>query len=85
MPGKRLPLIDGYPQLRVRRVKATKRRAEHLIVKCGCCSNTVHIYPSDPIGADIGMEINGVLGAVRDWREILLPLLKARKETGEKP
>lgn len=78
---KRWKLIDGIPELRVKKVPAKKirkncTRPAHLIVKCGCCDNKIDIYPVG-LGDVVGeLEIGGVAGSVRNWRAILLPLLK---------
>jgi len=75
--SKKVILIDGVPQLRVKKVPAHGVRLEHLVVQCGCCKNKIEIYPlglDDTPGYEI--EIGGVLGAARDWRGILLPLLR---------
>ena len=40
------------------------------LLKCGCCDERLEIYYDSET-----LEINGVNGAVEDWREILLPLL----------
>lgn len=47
-------------------------------IKCGCCEEKVEIYASN-----ITLEINGVDGSIRNWREILLPLLRIKKVDGE--
>lgn len=47
-------------------------------VKCGCCENAVEIsYDTDPTGdiCENILEIDGVVGTVRQWRQALLPLL----------
>ena len=44
-------------------------------LKCGCCDEKLEIYYTDD-----GLEINGVNGAMDDWREILLPLLEKDKK-----
>jgi len=65
----------GQPQIRIWHQKEKKLKnggvkspCYHL--KCGCCDNTVDIYYGGG-----SLEINGVNGALADWREILLPLL----------
>ena len=45
------------------------------LLKCGCCDEKLEIYYDDD-----GLEINGVNGAIEDWREILLPLLLIEKK-----
>jgi len=73
---KRLRLIDGVPELRVRKVKESGIKVAHLVVQCGCCANKIEIYPSG-LGDQPGLlEIGGVEGSIRNWRAILLPLLK---------
>jgi len=47
-------------------------------LKCGCCKEKVEIYYSDD-----GLEINGVNGAIEDWRDILLPLLLIEEKGGK--
>jgi hypothetical protein len=61
----------GQPQIRVHHRKGGKRLGPRYLLKCGCCDEKVEIFYGDD-----GLEINGVNGALEDWREILLPLLK---------
>ncbi len=61
----------GQPQIRVYHKKGVGKKMPRYLLKCGCCEERVEIYYSD----DDGLEINGVNGAIDDWREILLPLL----------
>jgi hypothetical protein len=60
----------GQPQVRVYHKKGFDKKMPRYLLKCGCCDEKVEIYY-----ADDGLEINGVNGAIEDWREILLPLL----------
>ena len=60
----------GQPQIRVHHKKCVGKKMARYLLKCGCCDEKVEIYY-----ADDGLEINGVNGAIEDWREILLPLL----------
>lgn len=60
----------GQPQIRVYHKKGVGKKMPRYLLKCGCCEEKVEIYY-----ADDGLEINGVNGAIEDWREILLPLL----------
>jgi hypothetical protein len=60
----------GQPQIRVYHKKGVGKKVPRYLLKCGCCDERVEIYYSDD-----GLEINGVNGAIDDWREILLPLL----------
>ena len=57
--------------LRVWHRKAFKKTMPRYLVKCGCCDEAVEIYYGEGT-----LEINGVLGTVDDWRELLLPLLE---------
>lgn len=65
----------GQPQIRTFHKKGLKKKTPRYLLKCGCCNQKVEIYYSDD-----GLEINGVNGAINDWREILLPLLKIEKK-----
>ena len=60
----------GQPRIRVYHKKGFGKKMPRYLLKCGCCDEKVEIYH-----ADDGLEINGVNGAIEDWREILLPLL----------
>lgn len=51
------------------------KKTPRYLLKCGCCDKKVEIYY-----AKDGLEINGVNGAIEDWREILLPLLGIEKK-----
>jgi len=66
-------LGDGYPVPRVYHRKAQGKKSARLLIKCGDCENKFEIYYG-PEGEDL--EIAGVLASVRNWRRILLPLLK---------
>jgi hypothetical protein len=59
-------------KLKVKKIKATKKLSKHLRVKCGCCDESIRIFPFLKEGC---IEIGGVFGSVDDWRKILLPLL----------
>ncbi len=60
----------GYPQIRVYHRRGSGKQCPRYLLKCGCCKEKVEIYYSDD-----GLEINGINGAIEDWRDILLPLL----------
>src|SRR5437016_11606601 len=66
-------LGDGYPVPRVFHRKAYGKKSARLLIKCGDCDNKFEIYYG-PQGEDL--EIAGVLASVKNWRRILLPLLK---------
>ncbi len=61
---------EGGWQLRLYHRKARGSRGPRVLVKCGCCDESVELY----YGEDM-LEVNGVMGSVKDWREVLLPLL----------
>jgi len=64
----------GHPQIRVYHRKRKGKKSPRYLLKCGCCEQELEIYY-----AEDGLEIGGVNGAIEDWREILLPLLKTKK------
>ena len=64
----------GQPQIRVYHKKGYGKRSPRYLLKCGCCDEKLEIYYDET-----GLEINGVNGAIEDWREILLPLLNVSK------
>jgi len=61
---------EGTFQLRVYHRSGRGKRGPRYLVKCGCCDESLEIYYGDGT-----LEVNGVLGSVQDWREVLLPLL----------
>ena len=61
---------DGYWQIRVSHKKQQGKKSANCTFKCGCCSEKVKIYYDKE-----GLEINGVNGSIKNWRELLLPLL----------
>ena len=64
---------DGHSAIRTfHRAKKGKKDARFLF-KCGCCDQKVEVY----YGGD-SLEINGVLGSVKNWRELLLPVLNMK-------
>lgn len=65
----------GQPQIRVYHRKGNGKKMPRYLLKCGCCDEKVEVYY-----ADDGLEINGVNGAIEDWREILLPLLLIKRD-----
>ncbi|MEW6027279.1 MAG: hypothetical protein AB1599_08290 [Planctomycetota bacterium] len=67
----------GY-KLRVRQYPGRGKRSPYLMVKCGCCPRSVRIYfdkKKEPFG-EKSLEINGVFAGLKEWRRLLLPLLK---------
>ena len=60
----------GQPEIRIRHRQGTGKKCSSYLLRCGCCDERLEIFY-----ADDGLEIEGVHGALEDWREILLPLL----------
>ncbi len=69
---------EGSWQLRVFHRRARGKRGPRYLIKCGCCDESLEIYYGDDM-----LEINGVMASVRDWREVLLPLLAESPPTAE--
>jgi hypothetical protein len=65
----------GQPQIRVYHKKGKQKKTPRYLFKCGCCDQKLEIYY-----AEDGLEINGVNGAIQDWRDLLLPLLRIEQE-----
>ena len=61
----------GHPQIRVYHSRGRGKKSPRYLFKCGCCEQKLEIHY-----AEDGLEIGGVNGAIEDWREILLPLLR---------
>jgi hypothetical protein len=69
-------LGDGYPVPRIYHRKARGRNRRDCWIKGGDCDNKFEVYYG-PQGADL--EIAGVLASAKNWRRILLPLLKTSR------
>jgi hypothetical protein len=65
----------GQPQIRVYHKKGEGKKTARYLFKCGCCDQKLEIYY-----AEDGLEINGVNGAIQDWRDLLLPLLRIEQK-----
>ena len=61
---------EGTWQLRVFHRNAIGKRDPRFLIKCGCCDEKVEIYYGGST-----LEINGVMASIKNWREVLLPLL----------
>jgi len=61
---------DGYFDIRVFHRSRKAKKDPRFLFKCGCCEERTEVY----YGGD-SLEINGVIGSVENWRELLLPLL----------
>lgn len=64
---------DGYFGIRVFHRSRKGKKDPRFLFKCGCCERKLDVY----YGGD-SLEINGVMGSVKNWRELLLPLLNMR-------
>ncbi len=64
---------EGNWEIRVSHKKQKGKKLPSYTFKCGCCSQKVEIYYDKE-----GLEINGVNGSIKNWRELLLPLLKIK-------
>jgi adenine specific DNA methylase Mod len=65
----------GQPEIRVYHKAGKGKRSPRYLLKCGCCDEKLEIHY-----AEDGLEIGGVNGAIEDWREILLPLLRIEEK-----
>ena len=61
---------NGYFAIRVFHRSGKGKRDPRFLFKCGCCEGKFEVY----YGGD-SLEINGVMGSIENWRELLLPLL----------
>ena len=61
---------DGYFDIRVFHRKRNGKRDPRFLFKCGCCDRYLEVYYGDD-----SLEINGVMGSVANWRDLLMPLL----------
>jgi hypothetical protein len=71
---------EGTFQIRVYHRKRNGKRDPRYLLKCGCCEKSVEVHYGGGT-----LEINGVMGSVEDWREILLPLLAPARASSAKP
>jgi len=67
---------DGYAALRVSRRKGRHKQSARLRIKCGDCNKALDIFYDEE-----ALEIGGVHGSVKNWREILFPLLAPKTRT----
>jgi hypothetical protein len=61
---------NGHFEIRVFHRSRKAKKDPRFLFKCGCCERQLELY----YGGD-SLEINGVMGSVENWRELLLPLL----------
>lgn len=71
---KRYQYKDGNPIPRIYYRKAQGKQSARYLIKCGDCDESLEIYYG-PRGDNI-LEIGGVLASKKEWKKILLPLLK---------
>lgn len=64
---------DGYFEIRSFHRDAKGKRDPRFLLRCGCCDGKLEVY----YGGD-SLEINGVIGSVENWRELLVPLLEMK-------
>ncbi len=64
---------DGYFEIRSFHRDAKGKKDPRFLLKCGCCDGKLEVY----YGGD-SLEINGVMGSVENWRELLAPLLEMK-------
>ena len=64
---------NGYFAIRSFHRDAKGKRDPRFLFKCGCCDNKLEVY----YGGD-SLEINGVMGSIENWRELLVPLLEMK-------
>lgn len=73
---------ETYLPLRLTKRAQTKRISPRLLVRCGCCDQSLKIYYDGRRAGNLNLdslEINGVNGTVDQWRQVLLPLLKTKR------
>lgn len=73
------PRSDGHSEIRVFHRSRKGKRDPRYLLKCGCCKGRFEVY----YGGDC-LEIGGVFGSVKNWRELLLPLLNMKLPGQEK-
>ena len=61
---------NGYFDIRVFHRSRKAKKDPRFLFKCGCCEGQLEVYYGDD-----SLEINGIMGSVENWRELLLPLL----------
>ena len=70
--------------LKVSMQKGNKKKADRVLIRCGCCPQALEI---SLFGIDIenlihegSLEINGVMGTIDQWKQVLLPLLGMKEK-----
>lgn len=62
---------DDHFDIRIWHRKKCNKKSPRYLLKCGCCDKKLEIFYDDE-----SLEIDGVNGSIKNWREILLPLLE---------
>ena len=62
---------DWLPVPSIFHRKSKGKISPRYLIKCGDCKNKLEIYHGDE-----DLEINGVLASKKEWKKILIPLLK---------
>lgn len=65
---------DKIPIPRVYHRQARGKKSARYLVKCGDCDNSLEIYYGPK--CNDSLEIGGVIASKKEWRKILLSLLK---------
>lgn len=68
---------DGAPKLRIWHRKRKGLNSARYLIKCGDCDQKLEIYYS---GDGNLLEIGGINASRKEWRKILLQLLKDKKK-----
>ncbi len=63
---------NNIPKLRIFHGKQKGIDSARYLIKCGDCDRELKIY----YGNDVFLEIGGVHASKKEWKKILLPLLK---------
>lgn len=75
------PEVSGISKLRVYHKEGKGKTDPRYFIKCGDCRSTLEIYYNDDLGSYL--EINGVIGSIKEWEKILLPLLNIHDDGDE--
>ena len=81
--NKKMGVYDksGAPKLRIFHRKQKGINSARYLIKCGDCNAKLEIYYDSD---DNFLEIGGVHASRKEWRKILLPLLKDIKKNGQR-
>ncbi len=68
---------DGGAKLRIFHRKKKGIKSARYLIKCGDCDAKIEVYYDND---DCFLEIGGVHASRKEWRKVLLPLIKDKKE-----